>query len=140
MSDAAVTTIVTGFVTIVTMVIAFLTLWVKVRYGVGRVEEIVTKTRAVENKIDHNTTMTAQIKDAAEKAASHVVLTNGYRESISRAIAQHDTRLTGLESQMVELKANISNVSKNLDSTRNEMRGHLQAITAKLDLAATKQP
>lgn len=68
MSDAAIAAIVTGVVTVATMVVGFLTLWVKLKYGVEKAEEAVTKTYAVERKIDDNTVIT--------KAASVAALTN----------------------------------------------------------------
>lgn len=52
MSDAAIASIATALVTIVTMVIGFLTLWLKLRYGV---EE---KAKTVEKKLDQNTQIT----------------------------------------------------------------------------------
>lgn len=59
MSDAAIANIVTGVVTIVTIVVGFFTLWIKLRYS----EEEVTK------KVDHNTNITSIAATNAKVAA-----------------------------------------------------------------------
>lgn len=63
MSDGAVVAIVTGCVSIVATIVAFLTLWVKLKYG-------VEKTVAVETKLDANTALTKAGTDAAAGAAA----------------------------------------------------------------------
>ncbi len=68
MSDAAIASIVTGIVTVATLLIGFLTLWVKLRYG----EE---KTDKVEKKIDDNTVLTKAATVAAAQSAAVAVET-----------------------------------------------------------------
>ena len=138
MSDAAVTSIVTGVITIASMLIGFMTLWVKVRYGIDKAEaasveatkQAIVKATDVEKKIDNNTVISTSARDAAVKAEEQ---TNGMMSRYEEQLANHHTRITVLEGQIAVLKASVDTVVKNIDSTRHEMRGHLQTITAKLD-------
>jgi hypothetical protein len=66
MTDATIANIVTATVTIVTMVIGFLTLWVKLKYGVDKVQK-------VEDKLDDNTKVTKDGNVAAESHAKAAV-------------------------------------------------------------------
>ena len=68
MSDAGIASIVTGIVTITTIIAGFLTLWIKLRYGVLKAEEAATKAQVVETKIDNNTKIT---KEGVEAAANN---------------------------------------------------------------------
>jgi hypothetical protein len=62
-------------------------------------------------------------------------------EQLVRPIFQaHDARIATLERDMAAIKASVEGVSRNVDSTRHEMRGHLQAVTNKLDLIGTQLP
>ncbi len=77
MSDAAVVAIVTGLVTIVTMVIGFLTLWIKLRYGIQQAEDAASKAtiavvqaKVVEGKIDDNTARTQVIVEQTNGLSS----------------------------------------------------------------------
>lgn len=65
MSDLAIANLVTGAVTVSTLVIGFLTLWLKIKYGVDRADAGSAK---IENKIDDNTKIT--------KAGSAAAVTN----------------------------------------------------------------
>lgn len=69
MSDAAIATLVTGVLSLATMVIGFLTLWIKLRYGVERTEALAQKTQTVEYKIDTNTALTRAGTEAATENA-----------------------------------------------------------------------
>lgn len=125
MSDAAIVSVVTGVVTITTIITTFLTLWVKLRYGVTKASE---NSRRVEDKIDSNTEMTARIEEQ----------TNGALDAKLSQLSDHAKRISALESKLDANTVKLESVSKNIDSTRHEMRGHLQTIVNKLDLAATK--
>src|SRR5689334_13108395 len=57
-SDSAVASITASLVTIATMVIGFLTLWIKLKYGEDRDKELKAKADLVEAKIDVNTKIT----------------------------------------------------------------------------------
>ncbi len=60
MSDAAISSLVTGLITVTTMVVGFLTLWVKLRYGTQMAEKAASKAAEVEDKIDANTVLTVK--------------------------------------------------------------------------------
>ena len=60
MSDASIVTLVTGITTVVTTIVAFLTLWVKLQYGVDKVS----------NKVDDNTRLTKEGTTVAAIAAT----------------------------------------------------------------------
>ena len=70
MSDAAVSSLVYAIITIVGMIVGFLTLWVKLKYGVAKAEEAATKATVVENKLDENTRLTKDGTTAAATAAA----------------------------------------------------------------------
>lgn len=93
MSDAAITNIVTGLVTITTLVMGFLTLWVKLRYDAKKAEEI---SKVVESKIDSNTLLTLSNKDVAIKNASVAVSAAAHIKNATEAMAENiDKKLNG---------------------------------------------
>lgn len=121
MSDAAIASIVTGFVTVMLSLIGFLTLWAKLKYGEKKVE-------AVSTKIDANTALTKKIDGQ----------TNG---GLDDRFADHAARITALESKVSAVDAKQDAIAKTLDSTRHELRGQLQAITQLLMVAGmSKKP
>lgn len=138
MSEAAITSIITGLVTITTLVIGFLTLWVKLRYGVAKAETIALQAESVENKIDHNTHLTVQAKEAAKKASEHTVICDNDRKEIFTAIKDHDARIRSLEAQMASLNVSVDGLGKNIDSTRHEIRGHLQTVMNTIQMTNIK--
>jgi uncharacterized coiled-coil protein SlyX len=154
MSDATATSLITGMVTITTMIVGFLTLWAKLRYGADKAEQAAdnasrvegkldANASRVEGKLDANTKLTEEAKEAAEANAgarhdglaemAKVVSDHGTR------IAALETRLTAMEAKLGTLGAAVETANKNIDSTRHEMRGHLQAIMNKLDILGIKQ-
>ena len=96
MSDAAVATTVTGLVTITTMIMGFLTLWIKLKYGIKKVEEATEKAHTVEQKIDHNTVITEAATSAAVQnaviAAETAVEARVATETLTRTL---DKKLNG---------------------------------------------
>ena len=89
MSDGAIATIVTGLITITMTVIGFLTLWLKLRYGVTKAEETAEKVHTVEKKLDANTVMTAAgVNAASTKADAIVEQLNGKLEDRIRSIVK----------------------------------------------------
>ena len=114
MSDGAITTICACVASTVVSVIGFLTLWVKLKYGVEpQAKALAQKTDVVEKKIDANTLVTTEAKDA---------VSNGALAAYEARFNEHDTRISALETK-------IDSVSKNIDSTRHEMRNSLQTLT-----------
>lgn len=79
MSDTVIMSIVSGLVTVVTMVLGFLTLWLKLKYG-------------VENKIDHNTTLTQEGTAAAKRGTDAAVRTSSDAKNAIKSISD---RLNG---------------------------------------------
>lgn len=69
MSDAAIANIVTGLVTITVTIVGFLTLWIKLKYGVKKTEDVEAKAITVEEKLDANTIITKAASEAAVKSA-----------------------------------------------------------------------
>lgn len=123
MSDSAVANIMTDLVTITITVVGFLTLWVKLRYG-------IRKTESVESKLDDNTAMTASIQRQ----------TNGVLDTRLSQLDDHGTRIAALEAKMEAMKAALDGLGHNLDSTRHELRGQLQTITSGLQLLSIRPP
>lgn len=70
MSDAAIANIVTGIVTITTLIIGFATLWLKLKHGVEKTEEVSEQASKVERKIDNNTVVTMAAAEAASESAA----------------------------------------------------------------------
>lgn len=120
-------------VQVVLTVIGFLTLWVKIKYGVDKAEEAATNAKVVEGKIDNNTAITTKAKNAAEAAEKQ---TNGTMSRYESQMSDHHNRISELENQMAAVKVSLDSVTSNVNSTRHEMRGHLQGIASKLDLMA----
>ncbi len=144
-----------GFVTIALGLIGFATLWLKIKYGTEQAAEKATmaadsateaarKATLVEEKLDQNTVISTQAKDAAQKAERQTngVMT-GYDSHITRLVettVEHHNRIVALEAHIVLLQGSVDAVVKTVDSTRHELRGTLQTITNKLDLLAFNRP
>lgn len=75
MSDAAIATLVAAVVTILGQLITFLTLWVRLKYGEKKTEELSQKTDVVGDKIDHNTELTKRGTTAATANAKAAAAT-----------------------------------------------------------------
>lgn len=91
-------------------------------------EENTEKTNAITDKVDTNTEMTARIEQQ----------TNGpLTESLS-TLQEHDKRITALEADLKAVKVSIEGMDRNLNSTRHEMRGHLQSVMNKLDILGAR--
>lgn len=132
MSDAAITSIVTGAVTVVTIVVTFLTLWVKLRYGV---EE---KANRVEKKLDNNTTITATAARKADSNTSNII-------AATAAVDRIDKKLNGgidasINQAIDPIKAQLDDHAKKIEALDNyaHKRNHdiltvLQAQSNKLE-------
>lgn len=132
MSDAAIACIMTGLVNVATMLIGFLTLWVKLRYAGEKADE-------VEKKLDDNTAITHEVKASADKASLHVEGCDERMRTLNARLTDHDTRISSVEARLTAVQATADNLAKNVDSTRHEMRGHLQSVSNKLDLIMIKK-
>ncbi len=91
MSDAAVTVVAAGVVQVIVALVAFLTLWLKIRYGIVKAEEAANKAEVVEGKIDTNTRLTRAASEVQTKTAGVVeqihTATNSDREKMERRLA-----------------------------------------------------
>lgn len=98
MSDAAVTSLVTGAVTITTLVVGFLTLWVKLKYAThqaklaaqdasNRADVAAKKVGVVEEKIDTNTALTRAGTEAASASAMMAASTATEAKEAALAVA-----------------------------------------------------
>ena len=132
MSDAAITAIVTGTVTVLGQFIGFLIIWVKLKYGVDKAVEVSEKTDAVEAKLDDNTHITREAKEAANAMKAHSDACAADIARLTDLISDHAGRIASLEGQMSRMVSTVEITAKSIDSTRHEMRGHLQTVTNQL--------
>lgn len=134
MSDAAITIIVTGLVNVATMLVGFLTLWVRLKYGEQKADQAARTAAIINRKVDENTSLTTEVKASAEKASQHVEGCDERMKNLNSKLADHDARIAAVEARVTAVQAAAESLGKNVDSTRHEMRGHLQAVVNKLDL------
>lgn len=140
MSDSAVTVLVAGLVQVTVIVSGFLTLWVKLKYGVEEAKKsaslAATKALDVEKKIDDNTAMT-QIgtHEAAINAKAAVVaavsvsdkvdnieerLSNNLDTKIRYIIKDYIDPLTfAIREHSEQDEKNMREIRKTLDELRN---------------------
>ncbi len=98
-----------------------------------KAEEAVKKADAVEKKLDNNTVITTAAKDAAQQAEKQ---TNGVLTDYREQVDGHDRRIATMEREIGELKLLVGTAIKNVDSTRHEVRNHLQTIMTQLGIIA----
>ena len=143
LSDAAIATVVTGLITIVTMIAGVMTLWIKSAYAIQEVKdevnkqgnEINRKQDSVSSKLDHNTAISEKAKESAAKAE---LQTNGALSQYKMAVLENASKIAGLEKDTVAIRMSLDVLAKSISETRHEMRGHLQGVIYKLDLLALK--
>lgn len=93
MSDATIAVIVSGAVQLAVAGLGFLTLWVKLRYGVEeKAKELKTKTDLVGRKIDDNTTITVEANQAAVSSAQTAA---SVASAAKTAVDRIDRKLNG---------------------------------------------
>lgn len=117
MSDTAIATICSCAIQAVIGILGFLTLWVKLKYGME------PKAESLAKKLDANTLVTTETKEA---------VSNGGLSAYDARFNEHDVRIAAVE-------AALDTVSKNVDSTRHEMRSTFQSVISKLDLMAIRK-
>jgi hypothetical protein len=122
-SDAAIQTIVNGLITVVTMVLGFIPIYLKLKQSATKAEEAATNAKLVEHKIDANTVLTEKIDEQ----------TNGGLDRKLSQISDHAARIADLEGKIVGVEGKVDSLGKNLDSTRHEFRGHFGTITNALN-------
>lgn len=124
MSDAAITSIVTGLVTIGLSAIGFLTLWIKLKYGVQKVEDANTKIDAAAVQVQANTDLTTKTKDMAETVnrklnggldnAVHVIITGAVGSLRDELLQKIDANTTIIESHMIDDEHNMAEIREAL--------------------------
>lgn len=135
MSDGAIVTVMTGVVTIVMGVIGFLTLWVKLKYGVERADEAAENAQKVEKKLDENTKITARIEQQTNGPLTTRLAK--FEEKLGQ-LEDHNTRIGALEMKVEATRTALDGLNKNLDSTLHEIRGQLQTINTSLHILSIK--
>lgn len=128
MSDAAITTIVTGVVTVATLVTGFLTLWVKLKY------ELAAKSAAVEKKIDTNTVITragtAAAATHAKAAASAVSEVKETAEVINRKL--NGGLDSAIETSIAPLRSKLDDHIRQDEECMYEIRATLNDLRERL--------
>lgn len=142
MSDAAITTIVSGAVTVTLALIGFWKLKTELRHGVAKTEEVASQTRAVERKIDDNTTITvsgnqmaasnaaaaANVASAAKTAVDHLdqKLEKKLNGGIDAAVAQ---AVEPVHAVLREHTARIEELNRYVHQRNHDLLGALQTQT-----------
>jgi hypothetical protein len=71
MSDAAIAIVVSGSITIATMVVGFLTLWIKLKYGAEKLDSVEKRVAVVQYQTDGLARALAVESKAAGTAAGY---------------------------------------------------------------------
>ena len=116
MSDAAIASIVTGMVTMTTIVAGFLTIWVKMKYGAEKAEE-------VSKKVDNNTEIT---KRGIEEAGTHAAIAADAAKDAASAATHAAVKTDALSEQLNgKLEAKIGEIVKgHIDG----LKGHVESV------------
>lgn len=134
MSDSAITTIVSGVITVVITVVGFLTLWVKLKYGESKATEAAVKAEAavakattVEDKIDDNTNITREVNHKADIITKQ---TNGSLDEVRLLAEAISERVSKLEDY------NHNSAHRIIDAV-NAVHLKLASLTCHLPAAGT---
>lgn len=113
MSDATIVAVVSGVITVTTMIIGFLTLWVKLRYGVDKTEQI-------EEKVDHNTKITRDANEVAVVNSKEIskrlnggidsaieVATKPLYDILTNHVLQYETDMKELRNLIEEVRKKV---------------------------------
>lgn len=142
MSDGSITTIVTGTVTVATLVVGFLTLWLKLRYGVERADSLSRKadslaaqTGAVKEKLEENTAIT---KAGAVAATANAKAAAGAAAEAREAAQVLASKLNGgvdvaIEAAVKPLRDALQDHVLAHERDMKEVRTALAALGAKID-------
>ena len=134
MSDAAIASIVTGIVTMTTIVVGFLTLWLKLRYGEGKTEALAKKAEVVENKIDNNTLLTKAAGTAAvQNAHNAAVAANETKEATQNIADTISKKLNGgldhaIETVIKPIREALQEHVEHNNRNMNELRAALEDL------------
>ena len=99
MSDAATASIMTGIVTITGLVVGFLTIYVRLKYGEKRSEDrasaLEKKTDDVSKKVDNNTVITKAVSVVAAKNAKVAAEAAIIAAETTKEINEHTREISG---------------------------------------------
>lgn len=125
MSDAAIMSLVSGAVTVTTLVVGFLTLWARLRYGVQEVGE----------KVDDNTRITRAGTTAAATNAAAATAAATQARRTTEAIAQNIERKLngGIDAAVAEAVAPIRQVIEEHARADEETTKAVESRLAALD-------
>lgn len=131
MSDAAIASLVTGVVTVTTIIVGFLTLWIKIRYGVEKAEEAAVQTQIVEKKLDNNTAITKEGQQIAAIAVKAAAATASNAAQKAEALSQQlngklDTKITTVVKEYITpivamIKEHSTQDEKNMEEIRKAL-------------------
>lgn len=166
MSDAAIATIVTGVCSIVTTLVGFLIVWIKLKYGVEKkADEAAKKAGVVEQKLDDNTRITVagaesattNAKVAAQAATSAKASTEAISKKLNGGIdaaikegvqpvldtlhAHADTLQTHIEDDKKvaeEIRGKFDELTEYVHNRNHDMLDALQTHANKLELISRK--
>ena len=132
MTEGMLTAIVSGIITITTMVIGFLTLWIKLKYGVDKANEAAVNAKVVEAKIDTNTAITksaasasiTNAKIAADAASKAKVATEDIARQLNGAL---DEKITNIVEN--QIKSLVSMIDSHAQQDEDNMKEIMTAIS-----------
>jgi hypothetical protein len=128
-----------SIITVTTLVIGFLSMWLKLHYSEKKVEQKVDKAagkaaeaasnaQRVEHKIDDNTALTRKIDGQTNGG-----LDDRFSDH-ARRIAALEATVAGVKTKVDGVEAKVDGLGKNIDSTRHEFRGYFGIITNNLSI------
>lgn len=135
---AIVTAIVTCIASIATNVLTFLTLWIKLKYGVDKAETAVSNTEAISKKtdsvltkVDDNTKIT---QAAAEEASGAKEVTQSINNKLNGGIDKAINDAIGpIQNMISEHAEKISELNKYVHQRNHEILTALQTQSNKLE-------
>lgn len=127
MSDAAIASIVTGVVTVTSLFVGFLTLYVKIKYGTDKVKDL-------EDKVDDNTVLTKEGTITAARNANIAVAAANRASDKTDAIAKQlngtlEEKITTIVRQHTEpILLAIAEHSKQDEQNMREVRQAIDTL------------
>ena len=128
MSDSAVMVLVSGLITITTMIVGFLTLWVKLKYGADKVEKQVD---VIGKKVDANTEVTLagtseasyNARVAAKTASVAATKVHEINTKLNGELDEKIAKIVGIQLEPLysTIKAHVEQDDKNMVEIRTAL-------------------
>ncbi len=147
MSDAAILSIVSSIITVIPMIVGFLTLWVKLRYGVEQATAAKENTDGVKGQIDDNTAVTkAGLVVAATNAQAAVGAATEAHAAVEQMGKQLSKKLNGgidsaiagavdpIRVALAEHAARVDGLEKYIHDRNHDLLDALHTQSTKVDL------